>query len=43
VRPDEGVLALSIRLGPMTIEELHRRYVNRKNLQERARYGNAET
>jgi hypothetical protein len=30
-RRAEGALALSIRLGPMTVEELHRRYLNRKN------------
>jgi hypothetical protein len=27
----DGALAQSIRLGPMTVEELHRRYLNRKN------------
>jgi hypothetical protein len=31
MRRAEGALALSIRLGPMTVEELHRRYLDRKN------------
>jgi hypothetical protein len=30
-RRADGALAQSIRLGPMTVEELHRRYLNRKN------------